>query len=169
MIVNLYILLLTKDIKIETPSGKQFALASASLRNALTKSSGLECELIKLNRGTYDCMPISIMTTATLKKLQEFLGSLFDKQRFRYNILIESDASDETLLSKSLQLGNTACVYINYPTQRCQIVNLSPRTAESEPNILKQLSQNMNACAGVYASFKQPGSICTNDKVFLKE
>ncbi len=159
----------SSSITIETPTDEQLPLESQKLNDIISQSSGLECDLIKLNRGTYDCMPISIMTTATLDKLERLLGETFNKERFRYNLLIDTDYTDEALLSKTLELGDKVKLQISYQTKRCQVVNLSPEDAKSSPRVLKQITQHMNAHTGVYASLKQLGCISTDDKVFLKE
>jgi len=159
---------LSSKIQVETPKKQTRALDSAELRHELQHESGLGIYLLKLNRGTFDCMPLSIMTTSTLEKLELLLGALFDRSRFRFNVLIESSAEDETLLGKSLSLGNEVSVSLNYLTKRCIMINLDPNTAQTNPSVLKTVVQSMNAHAGIYASIQSLGKLCVGDTVRLK-
>lgn len=159
---------LSSEIQIRTPKKQTRALDSVELRHELENESGLDLYLLNLNRGTFDCMPLSIMTTLTLGKLELLLGSSFDKSRFRFNILIESNTNDSRLLGNSLGLGNEVSVRLDYLTKRCVMINLDPETAQTNPSVLKAVAQSMNACAGIYASIESIGKLCVGDTVRLK-
>ncbi len=55
--------------------------------------------MIKQNRGIFDTFPLSLITTQTISKLGEAIGTELDVQRFRPNFLVE--ANDETLSPKT--------------------------------------------------------------------
>lgn len=160
---------ISSPIQVQTSEKKCLALESSELNHVLSKKSNLDSALFKLNRGTYDCMPVSIMTTATLEKLELLLGGSFNKARFRYNLLLNSDYLDDALVGKSLQLGNDVALRVDYGTKRCMMINLDPQTGLSDPDVLKQVTKHMNVYAGVYATLKQLGYLYIGDTVRLKD
>ena len=158
------------EVRVETPSSQDLAVKSPDLQ----KDLGLpeEASLLKLKRGTYDCMPISLLTTSTLKAVEEQLEAPLDPRRFRANVIIEpvdTDISEEAWLGTTLRFGSapdSARVQVNYPTQRCMMVNLEPETGKSNPAVLKTVAQSFSACAGVYAAVQTLGTVRIGDEVY---
>ncbi len=108
------------------------------------------------------------MTTATLAKLERLLGDTFNKNRFRYNLLIDSEHLEANLINKSLSIGSDTILHNDYATQRCMMINLDPKTTTTNTNVLKQITKHMNACAGSYATVKHLGSISVGDTVIVE-
>ena len=157
-------------VRVETPSGKDLALESPNL----PKNLGLpeEASLLKLERGTYDCMPVSLLTTSTLEAVERDLNAPLDSRRFRANIVIEpvnTGVTEEAWQGATLRFGDApdaARVQVNYPTQRCVMVNLEPETGENNPAVLKTVAQSFDACAGVYAAVQALGKVRVGDEVY---
>ena len=156
------------ELRLTTPSGRDLSLESSELREELELPESVS--LLKLSRGTYDCMPVSILTTGMVKKLEERMGHSLDSRRFRSNILIETDEDlEDSLLGLSLCFGerdNSARVLTAYKTQRCQMINLDAETGASDPSILKEVAASFNACLGLYASVQTLGDIRVGDAVY---
>ena len=166
---------MTSDICVNTPSGQTLPLTSAQLGQALTSSCGAAVSLLHLNRGTYDCMPVSLMTEATLETVQRNLGKPLDRRRFRSNLTIRTDDDtgepEKTWLDASLIFGerpDSARVSVNYQTKRCVMVNLEPDNGENSPEVLKTVAETMQACAGVYGAVSRLGTIHVGDTVYLE-
>ena len=166
---------MTSDVDVYTPSGQALPLGSAQLEQTLTSSYGAAVSLLRLNRGTYDCMPVSLISDATLASLQRGLSRTLDCRRFRSNLVIQTDNTggepERTWLGASLTFGerpDSARVNINYRTKRCVMVNLEPDSGKSDPEVLMRVAEKMQACAGVYGAVSRLGSVKVGDSVYLE-
>ena len=166
---------MTSDIDVDTPDGQTLPLESAQLEQTLSSSYGAAVSLLHLNRGTYDCMPVSLMTNATLASLQRGLNRPLDRRRFRSNLVVQTDDTErepeKAWLGASLTFGerpDSARVTISYPIKRCVMVNLEPDTGENSPEVLKTVAENFGACAGVYGAVSRLGTVELGDRVYLE-
>ena len=166
---------MTSDVDVYTPSGQALLLGSAQLEQTLTSSYGAAVSLLRLNRGTYDCMPVSLISDATLASLQRGSSRTLDCRRFRSNLVIQTDNTggepERTWLGASLTFGerpDSARVNINYRTKRCVMVNLEPDSGKSDPEVLMRVAEKMQACAGVYGAVSRLGSVKVGDSVYLE-
>ena len=85
------------------------AHASSELNEAVT--------LINLWAGTYDAMPISVISSDTISACTQLLGSttpVLDWQRFRPNVVIATDGArprpERKWLGRELRLGDSSGV-----------------------------------------------------------
>ena len=161
------------DICVHTPSGQTLPLESPELKRALATGYGGDISLLHLNRGTYDAMPVSLMTEATLETLQRTLDEPLDPRRFRANLVLQTDDGElETdWLGASLTLGNrsdSATIYVSHRTKRCVMIGLEPESGENNPQILKEVAKTMRACAGVYGTVSKLGNVKVGDTVYLE-
>ena len=158
----------SSEISVTTPTGDSFAVDSVELREALKLPT--DVSLLKLARGTYDCMPVSLLTTRQLAQLEVRLGEAVDPRRFRANLLIDdSGVEDAALLGSSLRFGErekSARVLTAYRIQRCQMINLDVETAQSDARFLKEVAASFDACLGIYASVQTLGDIRVGDTVY---
>ena len=165
---------MTSDIDVYTPDGQTLPLESGQLGQSLTSSYGKNVSLLHLNRGTYDCMPVSLISDATFASIQRGLNEPLDRRRFRPNLVIQTDEAGEpekTWLGASLTLGkrlDSAQVSVNYRTKRCAVVNLEPDSGKSNPEVLRHVAEKMQACAGVYGVVSRLGSVKVGDTVYLE-
>ena len=165
---------LTSDVRVRTPERRELALEAPELIAQLAALSGLPVSLVKLKRGTYDCMPLSIITTATLKRIERATGPSLDRRRFRPNIVVHcSPEIDEAAwVNCSLTFGeseDTARVTANYQTKRCTIINLDPDSSQADSRVLHAVATNRDSRAGLYASVSRLGSIRVGQPVFLED
>jgi uncharacterized protein len=131
---------MTSKICVKTPNGEDVALESSDLLEVLTKSYNKEISLLKLKRGTFDCMPVSLISSSTLSSLEQHFNASLDSRRFRSNLVIETQGEgfpENDWLGQTLHFGerpNSAKVNVNYPTKRCTMINLQPLI----PNCIEQ-------------------------------
>ena len=163
------------DICVYTPSGQTLPLESPELKQALATDYGGDISLLHLNRGTYDAMPVSLMTTETLETLQRTLDEPLDPRRFRANLIVQTEDIDEEpetgWLNASLTFGNRsdpATINVSHRTKRCVMIGLEPESGENNPKILKEVARTMQACAGVYGSVLKLGNVKVGDTVYLE-
>ena len=166
---------ITSDVDVYTPSGQTLPLRSEQLGQTLAPSYGAAVSLLQLNRGTYDCMPVSLITDATFASVQSSLNGPLDRRRFRPNLVIQTGNTErepeKAWLGASLTFGerpDSARVTISYPIKRCVMVNLEPDTGKNNPEILKTVAENFGACAGVYGAVSRLGSVNVGDTVYLE-
>jgi uncharacterized protein len=151
---------------IHTPSGGIFDVGDPALHAEL----GTGVSVIKQDRGIFDTMPLSLITTQTIARLGEFVGVQLDVQRFRPNILIE--AADEAPFAEDSWVG---CVLriggmrmrVDKRDGRCVVVTIDPVTTERNPEILRAVARERQGCLGVYGSTVEPGRIAVDDPVVV--
>lgn len=167
--------LMISDVCVYTPSGQPLPLGSAQLGQSLSSSYGAAVSLFHLNRGTYDCMPVSLITEATRSAIQNGLGKPLDRRRFRANLVVATDDGrgepEKTWLGATLTFGkrpDSARISVTYRTKRCVMVNLEPNTGQNNAKVLKHVAEKMEACAGVYGTVAKLGTIELGDTVYVE-
>lgn len=163
---------LTSPIRVKTPDNKDLPLESPELIATLESDFEGHLSLLKLKRGTFDCMPLSIISTTTLETLGQMGDGPLDVRRFRPNILVDiaGGATEAEWTGAGVAFGardDAARIQVNYPIERCVMVNLHPDSTESDPRVLKAVAGINNCFAGVYAAVSKPGTIRVGDPIFL--
>ena len=152
---------------VRTPAGAELDAADPALAAEL----GPGVRVIKQDRGVFDTMPLSLITTQTLAALGELAGRELDPQRFRPNLLIAAaDAApfqEEAWVGAVLRIGGMR-MRVDQRDKRCVIGNVDPVTTERDPAVLRTLSRRRETCAGVYGSTVEPGRVATGDPVTLE-
>lgn len=153
---------------VRTPSGVVFDIADSALWAELYPSG---VRPIKQDRGIFDTFPLSLITTQTIARLAETVGTQLDVRRFRPNILVE--AADEAVFPEDGWLG---CVLriggmrmrVDKRDGRCVVITIDPETAQRNPAILRTVARDRQGCLGVYGSTVEPGSVALNDPVVIE-
>ena len=153
-------------VQVRAPGGRAYRLADPGLADEL----GPELRVMRLDRGTFDAMPVSLITTATISALCDAAGVPGNELRFRPNIVITGTSgrpyAEEEWVGCSLHMG-AAIVRIDRRDSRCIIVNVDPATGQPDAPVLKIIGQRRGAKAGVYASTAQPGLVRLGDPVTI--
>lgn len=153
---------------VRTPAGGILDIENPALAEELYPSG---VRLIKQDRGVFDTFPLSLITTRTIARLAETVGTQLDVQRFRPNILVE--ATDEADFPEDAWVG---CVLrvgamrmrIDKRDGRCVVITIDPETAERNPAILRAVASDRQGCLGVYGSTVEPGRVALNDPVLIE-
>jgi hypothetical protein len=152
---------------VRTPSGAEVDVVDPALAAEL----GHGARVIKQDRGIFDTLPLSLITTQTLAGLGALVGSALDVQRFRPNLLIDAPGGgpfpEDAWVGSVLRIGG-AHVRVDKRDQRCVVVNVDPATRERDPAVLRAIAREREACLGVYGSTVQPGLVRTGDEVALE-
>src|SRR4051812_4373408 len=136
-------------VLVRTPSGDEFDVIDSALATEL----GHGARVIKQNRGVFDAMPLSLLSTSSVEELRSGL----DARRFRPNILVEGAGEDE-LVGRVLAIGGMR-MRVDQHDERCVVVNVDPVTTERDPSILRKIAQERGSRFGVYGSVVEPGRI----------
>jgi uncharacterized protein YcbX len=146
--------------RVATPSGDELEVTDPALAEEL----GGGVRPIKQNRGTFDAMPLSLITTRTVAELGAEAGLRLDPRRFRPNLLVESDAREHEWVGATLRVGGMT-MRVDQRDSRCVIVNVDPETSQRDPRVLKTVAKASDNCAGVYGSVVEPGRVAVGDAV----
>lgn len=160
----------TSAVTVVTPDGTPWPLRDPALHRDLETRSGLGLDLLQLGIGAYDLMPVSLVTTASLARLDRHHGSRLDRRRFRTNIVIESDAYEEDWQGRRLRLGtgdDAAELSIACPAPRCAMITIDPDTAARDPQVLRTVARDCGNAFTIYASVARPGWVREGDMVEL--
>jgi uncharacterized protein YcbX len=135
---------------------------------ALAASLGDGVRAIKMDRGIFDAMPLSLITTAGIADLSSLVGYELAVQRFRPNLLVESSVREHEWVGRVLTIGGMS-MRVDQRDERCVIITIDPESRERDPAILKTLAAQRDACVGVYGSPVRLGSVAVGDPVLVDE
>lgn len=116
--------------------------------------------------------PVSLVTTSSLRRLEEHLGRPVASERFRATVLVATGAApahvEDTWVGRTLRVG-TATVLVRGLLPRCAVVDLDPTTGQRDAPVLRTLAAyRLDAgeiTFGVDAVVLAPGSVRTGDPV----
>ncbi len=158
----------TSAVIVETPDGAITTLHDPLLKAHLEMAAGEPASLIQVARGCYDSMPISIQSGAGHAALEAAHGTALAIDRFRINVIVDSDLPASEWQGQRLAFGNDedgAVVQCADPIQRCVIVTIDPMTGTKEPRVLRTVAQGFGNAYGIYAGPARPGLIRLGDVV----
>jgi uncharacterized protein YcbX len=128
--------------------------------------------------GTFfDLTTLSVMTTATLRRLAELEPEAnFDVRRYRPNVVVDVAVAwfaENDWAGSTLRLGSSAEAYVDIPTMRCVMTTLARDDLEQDRRSLQAIARHNRlevfggrwACAGVYATVTRSGALAVGDAV----
>jgi uncharacterized protein YcbX len=152
---------------VRTPGGDELEVVDPQLAAEL----GEGVRVIKQNRGVFDAMPLSLITTQSVAALGAMVGAELEAERFRPNLLIEAAGAapfrEEAWIGSVLRIGGMR-MRVDQRDERCVIVNIDPLTGERNPAVLRTLGREREACIGVYGSTVEPGRVAIGDPVLVE-
>ncbi len=153
-------------VQVRAPGGRAYRLTDPRLADEL----GAGLRLMRLDRGTFDAMPVSLITTATVAALCGAAGVPGNELRFRPNVVITATSgvpyAEDQWVGRSLHIG-AATVRVDRRDTRCIVVNVDPATGVPDAPVLKIIGRHRRARAGVYGSTMRPGPIRVGDLVTI--
>lgn len=152
---------------VRTPTGEEYDVADRGLAALL----GDGVRVIRQDRGVFDSMPLSLISTRTVEGLADLTGRHLEWLRFRANLLVEAVGDvpfpEESWIGGILRIG-TMRMRVDCRDQRCVIMTTHPNNGERDAAILRRLAHERDGCAGVYGSTVTPGRVALGDAVFLE-
>jgi len=116
----------------------------------------------------FDCAPLQLLTTGTLKALQRLLPtSIIHRARFRPNFLVETDEIgfvDNDWVNKEVSLGSLRCQVYDH-TRRCIMVALAQGDLPRDTEIIRTIVKNNDGRAGVALKTLDSGIVRSGAKV----
>jgi uncharacterized protein YcbX len=152
---------------VRTPDGEELDVVDPALAARL----GSGVRVIKQDRGVFDTLPLSLITTQTIAALGELAGRDLEPQRFRPNLLVEAagDAPyvEDGWVGRVLRVAGLR-LRVDQRDARCVMVNVDPQTTERDPAVLRAIARHREACLGVYGTTVAPGRVAVGDAVVLE-
>jgi len=151
---------------VRTPSERDFDVTDPALAAEL----GPGVRVVKQDRGVFDTMPLSLLTTQTLAGVGRMVGLDVAAHRFRPNLLVEALAGDfpeDNWVGRTLRIGELR-MRVDQRDSRCLIVTIDPVTLHREPAILRAIARERDNRIGVYGSVVEPGRVGVGDPVVVE-
>jgi uncharacterized protein YcbX len=152
---------------VVTPSGVELEVADPKLAEEL----GDGVTVMKQNRGIFDTMPLSLMTTQTVRSLGTIVGADLDPLRFRPNLVIDTGTDEQFPEDRwvgSVLRINKMRMRVDIRDSRCVLITVDPVTTQRNPAVLAAIARHRGNCLGVYGSPVQPGHIAVGDEVVME-
>ena len=153
-------------VLVRTPTGGEFDVADPALAAELEPG----VRVIKQNRGVFDTMPLSLLTTQTLDGLARLAGIGLAAGRFRPNLLVDAAGRgfrEDAWVGRVLRIGGLR-MRVDQRDQRCVMVTIDPVTLHRNPAVLRAIARDRDNRLGVYGSTVQPGRVAVGDPVELE-
>lgn len=128
----------------------------------------------------FDAFPVSVLTTATLERLNMLRPQTrFDERRFRMNVIVRADRSgfvENDWVDHTLEVGDAVRLRITMPDPRCVMTTLAQGDLPRDIEVLRTLTAHNRIpvgglgdmpCAGIYAMVLSPGTLHAGDPVRL--
>jgi uncharacterized protein YcbX len=153
-------------VLVRTPCGGELDVADP----ALAAGFGPGVRVIKCDRGVFDTMPLSLLTTQTLTALGQLAGTGLAAGRFRPNLLVDAGGHgfpEDAWVGRVLRIGGLR-MRVDKRDQRCVVVTVDPVTLRRDPAILRVIARERGAQLGVYGQIVAPGRVTVGDPVELE-
>ena len=155
---------------VRTPDGRELDVADPRLAAEL----GDDLRVIKQDRGIFDSLPLSLITTRSIADLEALLelddGEL-GPRRFRPNLLVEPYAAaefpEDGWVGAVLRIGSMR-MRVDRQDPRCVVITVDPDRLDSSPAVLRTVVQQRGTFLGVYGSTVTPGTVSVGDDVVLE-
>lgn len=157
-----------------TPDGRELELRGEELRAEISLRYGADLQLMQLNHGIFDETNISLISLATIRRIEQESGRSLEILRFRPNIVIDTQ-SDEPFIEdqwvgRQLVFGegtDAPSVHVLMRDKRCMMINLDPVTAQADPRIMQSTIHLNQNNAGVYCTVTNTGMLSIGQKLQL--
>jgi uncharacterized protein len=151
---------------VRTPDGGELDVADPALAAEL----GPGVRVIKQDRGVFDTMPLSLLSTQSLATLEKMVDAGLTAVRFRPNLLVDApgpDFPEDAWVGRVLRIGGLR-MRVDKRDQRCVMVTIDPVTLDRDPAVLRAIARERDARFGVYGTPVEPGRVALGDPVELE-
>ena len=159
-------------VRVVAPDGAEHDIADPALAAKLAGAAAAPVRLLRLGRGAFDAMPVSVITTTTGNMIARMHGVPVGLDRFRANLVIRPDdpeASEREWLGRSLAFGDAAdppSLRLDWPIPRCAMVAIDPDTGTRDASVLRTVVQRFGNEVGTYCAVQAPGVIRVGDRIW---
>ena len=163
------------NVNVTTPEGDIQAITDQQFLKALKKKAVTTFDLRFSEKGMQDAHPVSLISYASIEALGNAVATSLDPLRFRANFYLKWESAlqgqhafyEDTLIDRHIRIGQKLEIRIVKKDPRCKIINLDPKTAELNPQVLLSVAKNFRGCIGVYAAVIREGDVHDGDEIEL--
>lgn len=154
---------------VELPDGRRFPAHDRAGHEAVSEVLGRrvtiarEAEVMHHDEG-----PVSLVSTAALRRLGELTGEPVDPLRFRANLLVDVPGSyfaEDGWLGRAVRIGADVVLLPRGRLTRCVMVDLAQDGLPEHAGLLRAVAAHHDTTLGVWASVQRPGRIGVRDVV----
>lgn len=154
-------------VLVRSPDGGLYDVTDPRLAAEL----GTGLRVMRLDRGAFDAMPVSVISDSTVSALCTLAHVPGNELRFRPNVVVTLDSGapfeEDEWVGSAVRIG-AAVVRMDRRDSRCIIVNVDPASGLPDSHLLKVTGTTRGACAGVYGTTVLPGLIRVGDPVVVE-
>jgi uncharacterized protein len=154
--------------RVTTPEDDEYDVTDPALATRL----GEGVRVIKQDRGVFDSLPLSLITTSTGDGIGKLTERSLEAARFRPNLLVapstETSFPEDAWVGATLTIGGMR-MRVDRRDPRCVITTMDPDTGERDPRVLREIAQRRDNCAGVYGTTVTPGPVALGDAVVIEQ
>jgi MOSC domain-containing protein len=157
---------------VELPDGRRFSADDPHGHQAVSEMLARTVTLTpESNVLHHDEGPVSLITTAGLRRLTELAGGEpdgtdLDPLRFRANLLLDLPGSgfpEENWLGRPLRVGPDVVLRPVRQLTRCAMIDMAQDRAGQRNDLLKTLAEHHALTFGVFATVEQSGRVSVGD------
>jgi uncharacterized protein YcbX len=156
---------------VELPDGRRFGAdepaGHEAVSDALARRVTIKRESDVMH---HDEGPVSLISTAALRRLHDLLGEPVDPVRFRANLLVDAPGSDfveDGWLDRAIRIGPEVVLRPRQRLPRCVMIDMAQGAAPEHGRLLKTVAEHHDLTFGVWATVERPGRIALRDAVEL--
>jgi uncharacterized protein YcbX len=154
-------------VLVRTPDAVRYDVTDPRLAAEL----GHGVRVMRLDRGAFDAMPVSLISDSTVSALCALAHVPRNQLRFRPNVVVTPDSGapfeEDEWVGSVVRIG-AAAVRLDRRDSRCVIVNVDPATGRPGARLLNVIGTARGACAGIYGTTVLPGLIRVGDPVVIE-
>lgn len=150
------------------PDGRLLRGDDPAVHEALSAHVGRPVTLAReAEVSHFDDGPVHLVTTSSLRAVEQRLGEPVDPRRFRPNLVVDAGAIDGMVeagwVGRRLRVGEVV-LEVTAPMPRCVMVNL-PQVGLEATRVLDVVGEVNDADLGVLATVVTPGRVRVGDPV----
>ena len=143
-------------------------VTAPELTARLSAEAGADVGLIRLARGTFDSMPVSLVGRQTLDNLADKSEGAVEALRFRPNIVIDRGLERDWIGGRLVFEDSPLRLRVDRPIERCSMITIDPATADRNAKLMRTVVEDFNNEIGVYCTPEVPGTLVAGAKVWLQ-
>lgn len=156
---------------IEAPDGRAYSVADPAAPRELSRAFDRPVRLgIESTTPHHDECGVHLVTTSSIRRVEQLIGRRFDRARLRSNIVVATDGVgfiEDDWSAAELTIGNDVVLAVGPGMPRCIMLDQPQAAVRVDAPILKTIGAEHEGILGVQATVLQPGRLALGDIVSL--
>lgn len=153
--------------EVAMPDGARFRADDPAGSEAVSAFLGRDVTLAREDAiPHHDEGPVSLITTAGLRRLAALAGGPVEATRFRANLLIDLPGAgfpEDAWVGRPLRVGPSVILRPQRPLTRCVMIDLAQDGLDARDDLLKLLAGEHDLTFGLWATVLHPGTVTVGD------